>query len=153
MHESHAVTCCATGSFSSDWSEMVKSKDSMTSAQRAMLAHVNQYIAETQPKIDAVIETVKKGLLEDYTTEYETEEQAARVRAAVANYEPMITEEEINDIIYGGTNYAEVIYYLENALDGTDWVTADDFYIAWSALRNMTEQRKRIIAGQLVMMQ
>lgn len=137
---------------------MVKSKPSMTAAQRRMLDHVNEYIKETQPKIDQVINEVTGEIWRMYgLPEYVSDTDKARIRTALDNYEPTITEEEIADIVYSsrdprsGPAYGEIIQILEDALVGTSWQSTVDFYIEWSTFKNMTEQRKNIIAGQLVM--
>ena len=133
---------------------MVKAKTSMTAAQRAALKHVNDYISETQPKVDSVIDGVKEWIWTEYgAPDYVSDEDKARIRAALDDYEPSLTEETIAEIVYGESNvgYGEIIDGLETYLVGTEWRDVDDFYLTWSALKRMTEERKQLIAGQLTM--
>ena len=133
---------------------MVKSKPSMTSGQRDALQHVNEYISETKPKVDSVIDETKRILWNDYgAPDYVSATDKERIRAALDDYEPSITESYIAEIVYGDSNmnYGEVMGALWASLEGTEWRDADDFYLTWSALGRMTEERKRLIAGQLAM--
>ena len=133
---------------------MVKAKTSMTAAQRAALKHVNDYISETQPKVDSIIAGVKEWLWAEYgEPDYVSVEIKEQIRAALDDYEPSVTEGVISEIVYGESNlgYGEIIQGLESYLEGSEWRDADDFYITWSALQRMTEERKQLIAGQMTM--
>lgn len=135
---------------------MVKSKSSSTSAQRARLAYVDSWISENKPKVDRVVSETKRWLLNDYADEdssWISEKQAAQVVAALEDYEPTVTELEISEIVYGDTTRShvqEVMGHLETTIiDEELGMDPDRFYITWNALKRMTDERKRIIAGQL----
>lgn len=123
---------------------------SMTAAQREAVRTIDEYLDRMAPEVDSVISEVKAALLDAYAdTRYTSEANAEKVRAVLEDYEPTITESDIADIF--GDNYGEVLSYLEGVLADHDIYDTEEFYINWNTVRTMTDEKKRILAGQMVL--
>lgn|GEM_PF-5775733 len=130
---------------------MVKSKPSMTATSRPtggdVLDAVDESIMELKARVDQVVNRVKSQLWDAYSGRgREVDEELRRL---LDDYEPSVTESEIGELLYGDTNsrYSEVMQPLRDALpEGED---EDSFYIAWSGLRRMTEERRRQVAARV----
>lgn len=124
---------------------------SSTSASAARLAEVNRAIDEKIDEISSVVDSAKNGLWDTFSEgnggSYDSE-----LRGLLDDYEPSITEERIVALNrrYGADeDYDTVMEPLVNALP--DDMTVDRFYMQWGSFTNLTEERRRLIAGQIAM--
>lgn len=119
---------------------------SMTEEQRA-LAAVEESIAELQETTDKAIAEAKDGLREMYGGI--SEKGDAELERLLAEYEPSVTEGLLVD--YFGYEYGNYEEAMEPLIEAIGYEDVDSFYIQWSGLQRMTEERKRLLAGQMVM--
>lgn len=132
---------------------MVKSKPSMTGSSRTpegdALRAVDEAISELSSHVNSVVDSAKGGIWEMYGNLLEDGDKE-RLRELLDEYEPSVTESEVASLVYGNDGtlyYQEAMEPLLEALDGED---VDSFFVSWSVLRNLNEERRRLLAGQMV---
>ena len=132
---------------------MVKSKYS--ASQRQRLGEIDSIISKVEANIESVVEATKSELWNAYRSypHGSNPDFDQRLSDLLDDYEPSITESIIGEMVYGEANphYGEVIDYLEDNSRVIMGTNADDFYLQWASFKNASDERKRIIAGQMVM--
>lgn len=124
---------------------------SATSASVTRLAEVERAIDEKIDETLGVVDSAKDGLWR-MLSDGDGGKYDFELRALLDDYEPSITEERIIKLgrRYGAEeDYETVMEPLVNALP--DGMTVDQFYMQWGSFTHLTEERRRLLAGQIAM--